>query len=295
MDLLHQGKTVHLRHHVVQQDQGKRLAGLLRLLQHRQRLFSAGDHGRFHAPTREHALQDAAVGGIVVDGQDRQSAQPHTFRGEPPLDRFAQPGFSPRFPDPVLLQDVFRMRVKRKVHPKTATVEVDGVFFQCESFLRGRWVRVFHDPFKLDDVLVFLGDQRVQRAFPQKVNAPQPAPERPVAAPPSFDYLSALRAEFDRRIVEQAKHLSLSEWRPSETLTLKPFLDLCVQMLGKDISVYEREELTRSFNGVGPFSEKTVRLALEHALKLRGRGLHVSVYSHYLKTFHLAAITAHQE
>jgi hypothetical protein len=66
-------------------------------------------------------------------------------------------------------------------------------------------------------------------------------------------------------------------------------------MLGKDLSAYEREELTRSFNGVGPFSEKTVRLALEHALKLRGRGLHVSVYSHYLKTFHLAALKAHQE
>jgi putative transposase len=227
--------------------------------------------------------------------EERYHLVPHGTTGEPPLDRFAQPGFTPRFPDPVLLQDVFRLRVKRKVHPKTATVEVDGIAFQCESFLRGRWVRVFYDPFCLDDVLVFLGGKRVQRAFPQKVNAPQPTPERPVAAPPSFDYLGALRAEFDRRIVEQAKHLSLSEWKASDTFTLKPFLDLCAQMLGKDLSAYEREELTRSFNGVGPFSEKTVRLALEHALKLRGRGLHVSVYSHYLKTFHLAALRAHQE
>jgi hypothetical protein len=56
-------------------------------------------------------------------------------------------------------------------------------------------VRVFYDPFRLDDVLVFLGERRVQRAFPQQVNAPQPAPERPVAAPLSFDYLGALRAE----------------------------------------------------------------------------------------------------
>jgi len=227
--------------------------------------------------------------------EERYHLVPHGTTGAPPLDRFAQPGFTPRFPDPVLLQDVFRMRVKRKVHPKTATVEVDGIAFQCESFLRGRWVRVFYDPFCLDDVLVFLGNKRVQRAFPQKVNAPQPAPERPVAAPPSFDYLGALRAEFDRRIVEQAKHLSLSEWKPSDTFTLKPFLDLCAQMLGKDLSAYEREDLTRSFNGVGPFSEKTVRLALEHALRLRGRGLHVSVYSHYLKTFHLAALRAHKE
>ena len=220
---------------------------------------------------------------------------PHGTTGEPPVDRFAQAGFVPNYPDPVLLQDTFRVRVKRKVHPKTATVEVDGQAYQCESFLRGRWVRVHYDPFDLKDVLVFLGGKRVQRAFPQKMNSPQRDPERPVAAQPSFDYLGALRAEYDRRIALQAKHLRLSEWKHSPDFTLKPFLDLCAQMLGKDLSPYEREELTRSFNGVGPFAEKTVRLALEHALKLQGRGLHISVYSHYLKHFHLAAFNANQE
>jgi hypothetical protein len=67
-------------------------------------------------------------------------------------------------------------------------------------------------------------------------------------------------------------------------------------MLGKDdLAPYERDDLTRAFHSVGPFSEKTVRLALEHALKLRGRGLHVSVYSHYLKVFQLAALKANKE
>jgi putative transposase len=227
--------------------------------------------------------------------EQRYHLVPHGSTGQPPLDRFAQSGFTPRYPDPVLLQDVFRIRVRRKVHPKTATVEVEARPFQCESFLRGRWVRVHYDPFDFRDVLVFLNGQRVQRAFPQKVNAPQPPPERPVATPPSFDYLAALRAEYDRRIALAAKHLSLADWKPSADFTLKPFLDLCAQMLGKDLSAYEKEDLTRSFNGVGPFAEKTVRLALEHALKLRGRGLHVSVYSHYLKNFHLAALQANQE
>ena len=61
-------------------------------------------------------------------------------------------------------------------------------------------------------------------------------------------------------------------------------------MLGHDLSPYESQELTLAFETVGPFAEKTTRLALEHALKLRGRGLHASVYSHYLRTFHLAAL-----
>jgi transposase InsO family protein len=218
----------------------------------------------------------------------------HGSTGQPPLDRFPAQ-LHPRYPDPVRLQDVFRVRVRRKVHPKTACVEVADAAFQCESFLRGRWVRAHYDPFDLRDVLIYLKGKRVQRAFPQKVNAPQPTPERPVASPLSFDYLGTLRAEYDHRIALQAKHLSLKDLVPDETFTLKPFLELCAELLGKDLSAYEKEELTRSFHGVGPFAEKTARVALEHALRVRGRGLHVSVYSHYLKIFHLAALKANKE
>jgi hypothetical protein len=38
--------------------------------------------------------------------------------------------------DPVDIDDTFRVRVSRKVHPKTSTVEVDGVAFVVETFLR---------------------------------------------------------------------------------------------------------------------------------------------------------------
>jgi hypothetical protein len=111
----------------------------------------------------------------------------------------------------------------------------------------------------------------------------------------SFDYLGALRAEYDRRIVARARHISLADMQPADGFTLPDFLALCAKMLGKDLAPYERDELTRAFNTVGPFSEKVCRLALEHALKLRGRGLHVSVYTHYLKTFQLAAFKANKE
>lgn len=226
---------------------------------------------------------------------ERYHLQPHGSTGEPPLDRFAQNGFRPKYPDPVLVSDIFRVRVRRKVHPKTACVEVAARFFQCESFTRGRWVSAYYDPFKLDDVLIYLNGKRVQRALPQKVNDPQVAPERPTAAQLSFDYLGALRAEYDQRIVARARHISLADMQPTADFTLPDFLALCARMFGKDLAPYERDELTRAFNTVGPFSEKTCRLALEHALKLRGRGLHVSVYTHYLKTFQLAAIKANKE
>ncbi|MGH9392414.1 MAG: hypothetical protein ACRD1Z_22650, partial [Vicinamibacteria bacterium] len=225
--------------------------------------------------------------------EERYHREKHEATGQAPLDRFALDGFTPRVPDPALVQDTFRVRVRRRVHPKTATVEVEGESFLVETFLRGRWVQVYYDPHRLDDILVFLNGKRVQRALPPPRNEkPQPPPERPTAAALTFDYLASLRAAYDQRVVEAARRLSLADWTPSTNFDLKAFLDLCEQMLGKELSPYERDELTTAFNTVGPFSEPTARLALEHALKLRGRGLHVSVYTHYLKTFHLEALRA---
>jgi len=223
--------------------------------------------------------------------EERYHREKRGSTGQPPLDRYAQEGFTPRWADPVLVADTFRVRVRRKVHPKTSRIEVDGISFLVENFLRGRWVQVYYDPHCLEDVLVFLNGQRVQRAFVARPNEhPQPLPERPSASPPRFDYLAALRADYDRRIVQQARHLSLADWTAEPSFSLSAFLTVCAQMLGKDLSPYERDDLTLAFQTVGPFSEQTSRLALEHALKLRGRGLHVSVYSHYLRTFHLAAM-----
>jgi putative transposase len=214
----------------------------------------------------------------------------HEATGQPPLDRFAQPDFTPRYPDPVVLAETFRIRVRRRVHPKTATVEVEGVAFLVEPHLRGRWVSVHYDPHDLADVILVLEGQRVQRALPQRPNEPPlPRPERPTVTPPAFDYLGALRAEYDRRLVAEARRLSFADWTPQPAFTRPAFLALVAEYLGKALAPYEQDALTVAYDTVGPFAEAPTRLALEHALRVRGRGLHVSVYTHYLKVFHLSA------
>ena len=218
----------------------------------------------------------------------------HEATRQRPLDRFAQPDFTPRYPDPLLVAETFRVRARRKVHPKTAVVEVLGLPFLVESAWRGRWVEVRFDPQDLSDVLIYHEGQRVQRALPQRPNEPpQPRPPRPTVTPPRFDYLAALRAEYDRRIVAEARQLSFTDWTPAPTFALPTFLALVAEYLGKTLAPYERDELTMAYQTVGPFAEATTRLALEHALRVRGRGLHVSIYTHYLKVFHLSAQTAH--
>ena len=227
--------------------------------------------------------------------EQRYHLTSHEATAQTPLDRFAQRDFTPRYPDPVLVAETFRVRGRRKVHPKTSTVEILGVAFVVESFLRGRWVDVHYDPHDLSDVLIYQEGQRVQRARPQRPNEPPlPHPVRPTVTPPAFDYLAALRAEYDRRIVAEARRLSFTDWTPAPTFALPAFLALVADYLGKALAPYERDELTTAYHTVGPFAEATTRLALEHALRVRGRGLHVSVYTHYLKVFHLSAQTALQ-
>lgn len=217
----------------------------------------------------------------------------HEATGQAPLDRFAPPDFTPRYPDPVLVAETFRVRGRRKVHAKTVTVEVAGVAFVVEPHLRGRWVDVHYDPHDLTDVLIFRHGQRMQRALPQRPNEPPlPRPERPTVTPPAFDYLGALRAEYDRRVVAEARRLSFTDWTPTPSFARPAFLALIAEYLGKALAPYEHDELTRAYDTVGPFAEATTRLALEHALRVRGRGLHVAVYTHYLKVFHLSAQSA---
>ena len=127
-------------------------------------------------------------------------------------------------------------------------------------------------------------------ALPPRPNEPpQPRPERPTVTPPAFDTLGARRAEYDHRVVADARRLAFADWTPAPSFARPAFLTLVAEYLGKTLAPYEHDDLTRAYHTVGPFAEATTRLALEHALRLRGRGLHVSVYTHYLKVFHLSA------
>jgi putative transposase len=251
---------------------------------------------QFEPEARAARIEDLGQLNLAFEAwlEQRYHLTVHEATGMRPIDRFDQEGFVPRFPDPTVVQDTFRVWVKRKVHPKTSTVEIEGMTFLVETFLRGRWVVVYYDPHNLADVLVYQRRKRIQRAFPAQPNEPpQPTPELPQPSPLSFDYLGALRAEYDRRIIAEARKLSLSRWTPTDSFTLAGFLGVCADLLGKDLSVYERDELTRAFHTVGPLSESTTRIALQHAVRLRGRGLHVSIYAHYLKVFHLEALRDH--
>lgn len=199
---------------------------------------------------------------------------------------------TPRPIDPGVARELFLVRADREVHKKDACVSVEGQRFLCDSTLRGRKVTVRYDPRDLSSVLIRVDDKRAQRAFPQPIGrAPEPPPAPKAGALPKTDYLAMLRADYDRRLVENARptaYADLGALEPGfdESRFLTVVADLtCARVRGS-----EAGEVHAFWASFGPLPEKLVRLALDHAVRLRGTGRHVRVYLAILRTFVLSRL-----
>ena len=68
------GKAIHLGHVRVEQHERERLALFPGLCESGECLRPAVDHGGPHLPATEHILENASVGGIVIDHEHREIA-----------------------------------------------------------------------------------------------------------------------------------------------------------------------------------------------------------------------------
>lgn len=192
----------------------------------------------------------------------------------------------PRPLDPAVARELFLVRAERQVHPKDGCVSVEGTRFLCDASLRGRKVTVRYDPLDLSSVLVFVDGVRRGRALPQPVGRLlEPAPPPPPAGP-ATDYLALLRADYDRRLMQQARPLAyadLGELDPG--FDLSRFSTLLCDLTGARVRDEQAQEVSAFWAAFGPLPEKLCRIALDQALRLRGTGRHVRVYLALLRTY----------
>ncbi|WP_170320062.1 Mu transposase C-terminal domain-containing protein [Polyangium spumosum] len=212
----------------------------------------------------------------------------HSGLGRAPKEAIAE--VTPRPLDPEIVRELFLIRAKRTVHRSDGCVSVEGRRFLCESFLRGREVDVRYDPRDLSHVLVFFEGKRVQRATPQPINAtPEPHAEQSTTrVRQSVDYLALLRDDFDRRLLEQAKPLAYAELRVEPGFDGARFVDVVAHLAGLSPRPPQRKELLAFWDSLGPIPESITRIGTEHAVRLHGRGRHVRIYLHAIRTLVLA-------
>lgn len=215
----------------------------------------------------------------------------HSELGKTPADAIADVTRRPM--DPAVARELFLVRADREVHKKDGCVSVEGRRFLCDSSLRGRKVTVRFDPRDLSSVLIVVDDKRAQRAFPQPIgrvdDASQVTTSVKSPARPKTDYLGMLRADFDRRLVENARPAAYADLGSLDPgFDESRFLTVVADVTCARVRGAEAGEVHAFWESFGPLPERLVRLALDHAVRLRGTGRHVRVYLTILRTFVLA-------
>jgi putative transposase len=191
--------------------------------------------------------------------------------------------------DPSLARELFLVRAKRKVNKKDACVPVVNQRFLCDSFLRDREVEVRFDPNDLSSVLIFFEGKRVQRAFPQRLNdPPEPHPEPLDKARQSVDYLALVRRDYDQALLEHARPLAYAQLRCEPDFDKQGFIDVVGKLAGLTLRPADNKDLGRFWDSYAPIPESLVRIGVEHAVRLHGRGRHREIYLNAVRTLVLA-------
>lgn len=195
----------------------------------------------------------------------------------------------PRAIDPQVARELFLVRADRTVHKKDGCVSVEGIRYLCDSSLRGQKLQVRYDPNDLSCVLIFREGKRLQKAFPQQPNAePEPHPQ-PVEPPTqSVDYLALLREDFDRQLLQHVRPLAYCQLEVHPEFDLDRFVQVICQLAGLSLRPIGHKELAAFWDTFGPLPEEIVRIGAEHAVRLHGRGRHLRVYLHAIRTLVLA-------
>jgi putative transposase len=225
--------------------------------------------------------------------EERYHLRPHSETGEPPAERWQRllATTDVRRPDPVLLDEVLRLRAHRTVHAKTSTVDVCGVRFVVDTALRKRRVQVLYDPNDLSSVLVFYDGRRIQRATPQI------AGEHPVAAPvaskppPSVDYLALLRRDHERRRAHEVAAIRFRAAPDAESahLTISRLCERLRACCTRELGDVEKEHAASILHAISPVEVAVADVALKTAVAVLGPGLHASQYLEALREHVLRA------
>jgi putative transposase len=223
---------------------------------------------------------------------ERYHRREHSETGEPPRERWERLLLKTevRRADPVLLDEVLRLRARRTVHPKTSTVEVGGVRFVVDTALRSRRVDVLYDPYDLSSVLVYFDRRRIERAVPQIAGeTPVEAPPQAPRPPPSVDYLGLLRRDHERRRAQELSTLRFRAVRDSSAyLTIGRLLEQLQVCSGRALGSVEREHAAAVLGALAPVEIAIADTALKTAVASLGTGLHASQYLASLREHVLA-------
>jgi hypothetical protein len=224
--------------------------------------------------------------------EERYHRVPHSETGEPPDERWHRllAQVQRRDRDPVLVDEVLRLRARRLVHKKTATAEVCGVAFAIDPALRRRRVDLLYDPHDLSSVLVYFDGRRIQRAVPLQPGERREAPAASPPPAPTLDYLALVRRDHERRRAAETAGVRFRvEADEGKSLTLPRLLQRLGALCGHPLGDVEKAHAIAVLEALSPVDDAVADVALKTAAAFLGCGLHASQYLDALRAHVLRA------
>jgi putative transposase len=215
---------------------------------------------------------------------ERYHRDRHSETGEAPRERFQRTALLRPAPDLTQVDELLRLRERRRVHKKWSTVEVLATRYVVDPALRGRKVDVLYDPFTPESVLIVFDGRVVQRAVPQQPGAVPPQTTPPAPQGPATDYLALLRADYERRSQRELAALRL---RTTPAVAELPLADLVTRLAscrGTALTPTEHALAAACWRKLRPIDPDAARTALSAAHRHLGTAVHLGLYLDALTT-----------
>ena len=213
--------------------------------------------------------------------EEKYHRRVHEVTGRAPLDFWEADGFVPRYADPDVLAECFRIHAPRVVNRKTSSVAVSNLSYKVDPEFRDRTVDVFYDPFDRKYVVIYFRTQRIQRAY-QKERKPPATEEEDSPKTSQVPYLDMLNAAHQRRLRQEAAELAYRDL-PSEGEGFSDFVEAFQTVFTAPVDQSVHGRLERFWNKYGPVPMDLTKLVLGDVLACGQVDLHVNHYLEHLR------------
>lgn len=214
---------------------------------------------------------------------DQYNRKKHGSTNMPPLERWEKGKDVVRYPHPADVHDLFLWEETRLVK-KTGTLSLSGNEYRVSEGLIGLKVQVRFDPLDLDTIKVFRDDRFIEIAAPYQITAhthskatPRPKDEKYLPLPSSKRLIQASVADRQNRVNEEIIQGTGDE-QLGGRLTLKGWMALFKDTLGRPLTPLEMAELSTFFKRYAPLSVQSVTESLRTIVERKGPDRHLSYY-----------------
>jgi putative transposase len=246
---------------------------------------------RWFKTLKESWLEEASRAGIVsLDELNKQlhswieheyHARIHSEIEMTPTARWARDDSRIRYVASDEIRRALMIRERRRVHPSTSTVVLDGEDFQVSPSYAGEFVEVRWHPDRIGEIEIWHEGTFVEIA--QKISRPAHVERRKeLENEDPYEPLESSKL-YLKRLSEKFTENLLPIIVRSDLLAQSEFIDLIASKVGRSLRQKELDALRIFFLRFAPLARDIVEKAVQQAIEAKGGGLHIRVITQHLQ------------